>query len=494
MLSESSIRKLSSLRDVVAGSNKELLVVREIKDHMKGLGIDTRVYPLDVLTWTDLGCSVGGYPCAALPPTLGLDVYGVLTDDLSNCSGKILLIGTTDFPDNVWVLYNLAVEAGAEAVVFYDEFPSRFRRIVVTGVWSYSFGNGSLPPIPAVHVRREDGMRLKELIGKRIEIRCSTDLRPSVGYNVEGFVGGSREGEVAIVAHHDRWFSGFRDNLVGTYTLLKIADKAVLGNVKYTLRLVSFTAEEFGNPNLSPWYWSYGSRVYVGSVDLGNVEYAVNLDTACTEPIRVSATGPDIGKYFVRYASTSYVYEGFDHPYSDGISFSMTGIPTVTLHNMRDIDSIYHTDLDLPYDVESLAERVSRWVINSVNDYELGNLAIRDYAELLRSTLPEDLQDLVDRVLATHDLKALARFLRGVSRRLVRPVIIGSYRDLNKDLVNLLAPHALAISNLRKGVRTGIRISGSEEVLCCERPDEELIGKHIRYLRDVIEELARELS
>lgn len=486
--------KLSSLSDVIAGSEKESIVVDEVKNYMRELGVDVRTHPLEVLSWGDLECSVDSYPCVSLPPILGRNVYGVLTDDLRNCSGKVLLLNTTEFPDNVWVLYNLAVDAGADAVVFYDALPNRFRRIVVTGVWSYSFGSGSPPPIPAVHLRYEDGVKLRKSIGKRVEVRCTTELRLSTGYNVEGFIGGSKEEEIAIVAHHDRWFRGFRDDLVGTYTLLNVVDKGVSSRVKYTLRIISFTAEEFGNPNLSPWYWSYGSRTYVENVDLSNIEYVVNLDTACVEPIRVNATGPDVGKYFIKYSTTSYVYDGFDHPYSDGFSFSLKGIPTITLHNLRDIDDVYHTDLDIPYDVDKLVENLSSWIINAVNNYELNSLEVREYLELIKHTLPEDVRDLIDKVLTITDLRALIRFLRGVSRELVRPVVMGSYKDLNKDFITVLAPHALVVNNLRRGLRTDVRVPGTEDVLCCEGIDDELIRKYVKYIREVFENLIKDLT
>ncbi len=484
---EELLKELVSVNDVVAGSEKELLVVRKLRDYFIELGLDVKLHPINVITWEDIRCDVNDYICRCLPPITTSEVRGKLTDKIEESYGKVLLLSTTEFPDNVWVLYNLAVEAGAEAVIFYDSYPGRFRRIVVSGVWSYSFSSGKFPPIPAVHMRFEDGIRMRELIGKYVELRCKTDIRGGTGYNVEVVVGGG-EGEVLVSAHHDRWFTGYRDNIVGLYTLLKLADVLSKSSVKYTLRLVSFTAEEFGSPNLSPWYWSYGSREFVRNVDLSSLRFVVNLDTACMEPIRVNATGPEIGKFFIKYSTIKYSYEGFDHPYSDGLSFSSLGIPTVTLHNLRDIDDVYHTDLDTYYNNELLIDRLVTWIVNVVNNYSLEGLEFKEYYEYLKNSLPPELDDVVSKILTVHDLSKLSKVFKLISKKLVKPVAIGSYRDLNKDLTTVLAPHALVINNLRRGSRVGVIVAGDEDVLCCDlgTSDNEIISKYIEYLRQVL--------
>jgi Iap family predicted aminopeptidase len=482
------LNELVSIDEVIAGSERELLVVSKLRDYFTELGLEVKLHPINVITWEDIACDVNGYICRCLPPITTSEVRGKLTDNIVESYGKVLLLSTTDFPDNVWVLYNLAVEAGAEAVIFYDSYPGRFRRIVVSGIWSYSFGSGRPPPIPAVHMRFEDGVKMKELIGKYVELRCKTDIRGGVGYNVEVVIGGSREGEVLVSAHHDRWFTGYRDNVVGLYTLLKLAEVVSKSRIKHTLRLVSFTAEEFGNPNLSPWYWSYGSREFVRNTDLSNLEFVVNLDTACMEPIRVNATGPEIGKFFIKYSTLKYSYEGFDHPYSDGISFSSLGIPTVTLHNLRDIDDVYHTDLDTYYNNESLIDRLVVWIVNIVNNYSLESLEFKEYYEYLKNSLPPELDGIVSKVLTVGDLLKLSKVFRLISKELVKPVAIGSYRDLNKDLITVLAPHALVINNLRRGSRVDVIVAGDEEVLCCNPSisDEEVISKYIEHLKQVL--------
>lgn len=488
---------LSSVKDVVAGSKEELFVVNMLRDYLEDVGIYSNLHPVDVLSWRDLGCEVSGFHCVCLPPIRSFDVHGLLTNDLSNCGGKVLITSTTNFPDNVWVLYNLAVEAGAEAVVFYDEYPSRYRRIVVTGVWSYSLGRGDYPPIPAVHVRYEDGVKLMKLVGSYVDLRCRTEVRLSTGYNVEAFVGGRRESEVLISAHHDRWLTGFRDNLVGTYTLMKVAERSIRSNnLKHTLRLVSFTAEEFGNPALSPWYWSYGSKEYARKSDLSNVGFVVNLDTACKEPVRVNATGPELGKYFVKYSPINYVYEGFDHPYTDGLTFSSMGIPTVTLQNLRDIDEVYHTDLDTWYDVELITDSLVVWITNSINEFELEKLEFKEYRQVLEDSLGEEFKWFIDKVKRVVDISKLSKIFREVSKELVKPVLIGSYKDLNKDITTLLAPHVFAINNLRMGVKTGeVILVGDEEVLCCPvgRCDE-AVEKYTNYVNSVLHKIISQLD
>ncbi|MCS7108661.1 MAG: M28 family peptidase [Sulfolobales archaeon] len=482
------LTELSSLSDVVSGSREEYFVISKLREFFERLNVHAILAAVDVMSWRDVYCSVNGIQCKSLPPTRSCEVGGLLTDDLRDCDGKILVTSTTEFPDNVWVIYNLAVERGANAVIFYDAYPSRHRRIVITGVWSYSLGEGGFPPIPAAHLRLEDGARLRNLIGSYVDLRCITETKLSTGYNVEAFIGGRKEREILITAHHDRWFTGFRDDLVGLYALLKLTHRTLHTQTpKYTLRLVSFTAEEFGNPKLSPWYWSYGSREYASTSKLDNVEFVVNLDTACMEPVRVNATGPEIGKYFVRHSTINYIYEGFDHPYSDGLTFSSRGIPVTTLQNLRDIDDIYHTDLDTFFDVESFTDGVTSWILNAVNNYDVDKLEFKEYYEVLKSSLPHELKSFIDKILATSDPLVMSKIFREISKELVKPVILGSYRDLNKDLITLLAPHALIINNLRRGIKSELRIAGSEEELCCSTLDDnEAIHKYMSYLNDVL--------
>jgi Iap family predicted aminopeptidase len=226
----------------------------------------------------------------------------------------------------------------------------------------------------------------------------------------------------------------------------------------------------------------------VRNTDLSNLEFVVNLDTACMEPIRVNATGPEIGKFFIKYSTLKYSYEGFDHPYSDGISFSSLGIPTVTLHNLRDIDDVYHTDLDTYYNNEALIDRLVVWIVNVVNNYSLESLEFKEYYEYLKNSLPPELGGIVSKVLTVGDLLKLSKVFRLISKELVKPVAIGSYRDLNKDLITVLAPHALVINNLRRGSRVDVIVAGDEEVLCCNPSisDDEVISKYIEHLKQVL--------
>ncbi len=487
-MSAELLSELSSVSDVIAGSEEELSVIVKLRSYLEEVGIHPKIYPINVLSWKDLGCYVSSYRCVCLPPIRSYDMQGVLTDDLSSCDGKILVVSTTDFPDNIWVLYNLAVELGAEAVIFYDEFPSRYRRIVVTGVWSYSSGRGSYPPIPAVHVKYEDGIKLRRLVRSHVDLRCVTEVKSGIGYNVEAFVGGRKEGEVLVSAHHDRWLTGFRDNLIGLYTLMKLVERTSTSKTpKYALRLVSFTAEEFGNPNLSPWYWSYGSREYARTSDLSNVEFVVNLDTACKEPVRVNATGPEIGRFFVKHSSINYVYEGFDHPYTDGLTFSSMGIPTITLQNMRDIDEVYHTDLDTWYDVELFTDSLVSWIVDSVNNFEVERLEFHEYYQVLKESLTDHFKWFIDKLQTIGDAVKLSRIFREVSKELVKPTILGSYRDLNKDIITLLAPHVLVINNLRRGIKSEVRLVGDDEELCCSTGNvDEIMERCFNHLNKVL--------
>ncbi|MDT7890147.1 MAG: M28 family peptidase [Desulfurococcales archaeon] len=450
--------------DAVAGSVFELKEAETIRARFEGLGADTRLYSVDVALWEHGECVVEGVRCVPIPPTVGGDVEGVLASDIDKCEDRILISSTTSFPDNMWNIYNEAIERGARAVIFYDYYPDRFRKIVVTGVWGYGYNQRSSARIPAIHVKLKDGIELlRRKLGKKIYIETMSSIRLSRGITIEGLIRGRKEGSILVSAHHDRWFNSYRDNVVAVKTLIEIAFQASrLGTPLHDIRLVSFTAEELGDPAMPAWYWGYGSRMYVREVDPRDILLAIVLDTAFREPIRVSTTSPDhVGALFMK-TSLDIRFEGYGHPYTDAPSLWKAGIPTITLHNLEDLYPIYHTNLDIEDQPPRFLSILGRMLYIKLRDFEPENVRAISILEDLRERMPgEVFTNTIEKVSRNAEYK----LIRCINMHTMRPIYIGSYREMYRDMHVDPFPYYIAYRASREGLREEVRIPGEEAIL-----------------------------
>ncbi|MEM4970731.1 MAG: M28 family peptidase [Sulfolobales archaeon] len=473
--------------DAIAGSEVELRDVNEVRAGLEELGFDVRLHSVDVISWIHGECYVNGIKCVPIPPTMGGDIEGVLTQDIESCSDKILIASTTSFPDNIWNIYNMAFERGAKAVIFYDYYPSRFRKIVVSGVWSYGYNHRSSPGIPAVHIRLEDGVRLaRRMIGKKIQISSVARIRSSRGISVEGLIGGRRQGSILVAAHHDRWFNSYRDNMIAVKTLMEIAIQiSRTGRALHDIRLVSFTAEEFGDPNMPAWYWGYGSRVYAREIDAGEILLAIIIDTAFRKPIRVSTTSPDHLIALLEGVPLDTRLEGYGHPYTDAPSLWRVGIPTITLHNLEDLYPIYHTDLDIEDQQPGFTKILGRELYIGLKNLEPTEVKGERILEDLRERLPYEIFREIERSLNRDSAYEL---IRCINKHTMKPIYLGSYRELYKDTQVDPFPYSIAYRASLEGVREEIRIPGEELVLYSGEGERES-GKIYEALKAAAEEI-----
>ena len=473
--------------DAIAGSEAEPRDVVAVRTRLEELGFDVRLYSVDVVSWFHGKCYVNGIKCVPIPPTVGGDVEGVLTGDIESCGDKILIFSTTSFPDNIWNIYNMALERGAKAVIFYDYYPGRFRKIVVSGVWSYGYNHRSSPEIPAVHIRLEDGVRLiRRMVGKRIQISLAAEIKPSRGISVEGLIGGKKQGSILVAAHHDRWFNSYRDNMISVKTLLEIAfQTSKTGRALHDIRLVSFTAEEFGDPNMPAWYWGYGSRIYAREIDAGEILLAIVIDTAFRKPIRVSTTSPDHLTALLESVPLDAKLEGYGHPYTDAPSLWMAGIPTITLHNLEDLYPIYHTDLDIEDQQPGFTKILGRELYIGLKNLEptavKGESILRD----LRERIPYEIFREIERSLNKNKAYEL---IRCINKHTMKPIYFGSYRELYRDMQVDPFPYSIAYRASLERAREEIRIPGEELVLYSGEGEKES-GEIYRVLKAVADEI-----
>jgi len=473
--------------DISAGSEAEAGEVEGIKEVLESLGLEVKLHSLEVALWEHGRCEVDGARCVPIPLTPGGYVEGVLTDDLDKCGDKVLISSTTSYPDNMWNIYNEAVERGARAVVFYDYYPGRFRKIVVTGVWGYGYSQRIDPRIPAVHVRLEDGVKmLRRSLGKRVYIVSEARIRSSRGATVEAIAGGRRAGSILVSAHHDRWFNSYRDNAVAVKTVLEVARQLSRGGSSlHDIRIVSFTAEEVGDPSTPAWYWGYGSRVYVSTIDPEEILLAIVIDTAFREPIRVSTTSPDHAQTLFKDFPLGVRLEGYGHPYTDAPSLWMAGIPTITLHNLEEIYPVYHTDLDMEDQPQGFPSILARSLYLRLKDLEPESVSPSALVEDLKSRIPGE---LFERIAGGVSREKGYRLVRCVNKHTMRPIFYGSYRELYKDMEVDPLPYSIAYRASRSGRTEEIRIPGEELVIYTGKGASEE-GRVYRMLSTACEEL-----
>jgi Iap family predicted aminopeptidase len=358
------LRKKEYHREAIAGSKNEHSLADTIYEYFKQFcdwveKIDT---PLD--TWEELECSISygdkSIVCKSMPFTLsgevvGEPVFGEYFNGRIIVNGQvrdnIVFIPFPEDPDDSKYVVLKLYEYGASAVVFYDQLPGRYRRMVIIGDEDYSFRHGAPSPIPVVSIMKEDFLRIYKDKPTRIMLKSKTRIKHGViGYSVMCGVNGRGEEEIHVTAHHDHWFSGFSDNMVGVELLLQAASILRKNWDGVNLVFISYTAEESGSPYYTSWYWTWGSRYYLGILRKKNllekIIADINVDAIYTYPLHINGN-PALMKCINKLVENGEAtYDGYDYTDFDSYSYTLNGIPALTLHTLKEMKHIYHTNLD----------------------------------------------------------------------------------------------------------------------------------------------------
>lgn len=481
--------------DAVAGSAEEREILKRVAEELEALGLDVHWYGFECLSWRErfVELSTEGYSprAVAMPYSLTKDVEGPLVHvgdaalprewEGVELDGKIALVQLYRKVDEATWQYIQAVLRGAEAVIFYDRFPSRRRRMVVLFSLDYRFGPGAPPPIPAVTVSFEDGMRLLKLArrGGRVSVRVETEVDHGAYSHV--VYAGNLSGPV-ISAHADKWLTGFTDDVLGLGMLLELA-KEFRDRAGYLV----FGSEESGAPAYSPWYWIWGSRKFVEYLErtgrLSDFGVLLNLDTLGGRGLRVAASGPDFAGALREVVVDAEV--GADSVIFDSFSFTSAGVPAATFHTFPELWGLYHSDSDTPSSVDwTGVERAWRAVKSTVEVLAKRGWNLMRY-DLLVAGIVEKLNGLsfMDeaRSLASEVAKlqvSSEEEARELRRALTRAIFRGHYErelvesevvypyllDVAEDLVKLreVFDRGGSSSVALRGLR---RIPGLEQVL-----------------------------
>jgi len=461
MTIENIVRHLHSLGETVAGTDTERKVAETIKAYFDSLkcGSSARYIRVPVAVWIDHEAyiEVGGevFHGLSLPQTLGGEVearlYTLGCDPLEawcwnneRVKGSIVVVEAPKDVSEIATAYLFAVEAGAEAIVFYDPWPNRLRRIVVTGRWDFCTRCSAPAPIPAIYLSREDGLRLAKFAGVKARLVSRVSLKDGIGYIVETLLSPKKvsggEWEVIISAHHDHWLDGANDNLAGVATLVAIGELLCRSEEDFgpgIIRLVSFTAEEFGSPHLAAWYWAYGSTYYVSELEnsglLDKVVANLNLDVIGYGKPRVHLTLEleKLVKWAASRANLNIEVVVGDNVYTDSYSFSSRGIPVASMINLEDYMEYYHTNLDTPDRLDyHLLSKIAEMVSEAARKLASRGFEVLDFVGAVYK-----MYDYADSIGAPLPLKrSLYRLLREVAKAVdakLYPHLVKTFRKLN---------------------------------------------------------------
>lgn len=357
------LRDSNLRREIITGSNEERRAVETIVSHFQDHvdWIDIIETPVD--TWFEEECVIMGsqetYRCVALPYTRTSRVYGKFAKGRVNDNEVFIetpsedMIVFIEYPREhdlaKYVVLELIEKYNVSAIVFYDKTPGLYRRTVVNYSPLYSFESGSPVPIPIVSVDYDSFRKLLEK-GDYVEIDVKTRMvRNTVGRTVLFGINGGGSGEIHLTAHHDHWFTGFSDNLVGLAILYRLASNLKNSWNGPDLVLISYTAEEFGSPGYASWYWSWGSRYYLELLEAKNyiekVVADINIDAIYDYPIEIYGN-PVLAKCIDKISDSKSIYRDFDNMDFDSYSYSLYGVPSLTLTSIESLKPIYHSNYD----------------------------------------------------------------------------------------------------------------------------------------------------
>ena len=164
-----------------------------------------------------------------------------------------------------------ATEAGAVAVVIYNNLPGKFQGRL-----------SNLAGIPAVSTAQDDGLAIEELLSAgALDATVSVVEQVLPSRNVIAEKTGPGDAVVVLGAHYDTVpnIAGANDNTSGTAVLLTIAGELVGEEPPFSVRFIAFGSEELG---------LRGSRHYVASLtetQLDRIQAMLNFDALGTGEI-----------------------------------------------------------------------------------------------------------------------------------------------------------------------------------------------------------------
>ncbi len=299
----------------------------------------------------------------------------------------------------------LATKNGAIGIIIINQVDGG---VLLTGTASVT---GSLIPIPAVCIGKEDGMALKETLAKTKQyssIKMTNQSGLINARNVIATIDGSElpEEKIIVGGHLDSWdlATGAIDNGIGSFAVLDMARTFAALNLKpkRTVQFVMFMGEEEG---LLGSRYMVNEAVKNGTID--QIKYVMNQDMS-GNPVGFGTGGrPEAEPFFKQVGEQIMAVDSttFKNSISNGAGlhsdhqpFMLQGVPyTSPASNLdRSIYGCYHSDCD-DFDLVNKEHMVNNVRFSSMMLYALAD------AETLPTKKLNDAETKA--FLESHDLK-----------------------------------------------------------------------------------------
>jgi aminopeptidase YwaD len=332
-----------------AGTNGERRAAEYIRDQLASYGYDTRLQEFPISTYDEINASVD----LISPETRPIQAASIAGSVSGTAEGELVFGGVgkpEDFPSSTPGRIALlergdvffgqksrnAAEAGATAIVVYNNVPGNFR------------GQTNIDtPVPAVSVSQEDGQALRQLVESGpVTVRVSVEGRKVSGTS-RNVIAVPPGGACRVIAggHLDSVLAGpgANDNASGTSVVIEMARALAADGTPPDVCFTLFGSEEIG---------LLGSAHYVETITAD--ERAQILGMLNFDMLGVGDLWPLEGDTSLVYLAGE-VAEDLGVPYSisndrpvgsDHASFSNADISSVMFNCFCDPN--YHTAADVP--------------------------------------------------------------------------------------------------------------------------------------------------
>jgi Iap family predicted aminopeptidase len=497
------------LSEVIAGTRSESKIIRglrsQLSDHVDWID----VLKTPVKTWIPEECSIiidtEDFECIPIPYSLTSETKGYLVfeENIQPGAGNIVLMR---YPENYFatsIRVHEAFRKGASAVILFEKDEHVIRKIAVTDPPTPSNMPGNPPPIPVVTIDHEVFRALERRLrisgGLKATVKVGAILKDSIGYTLIAGINGSGESEVHVTTHHDHWFQGEGDSIVGLKTLLALAKQWRTVENKVNILLISFTAKELGSPYLSPYHWSWGSKYFLqvmrNKALLENTLYSIVIDSVHVNTPTVYYH-PSLYKVVVESLKPGWnAVPGGNHYSLDSLTYLREGIPSMAITTLSNEYSwkIHYSSLDNPINVnsDSIAVELSGFLVKTILVSKSEEITVNnlwDYVSL--DNYPLEFKTIVAKARQAESVIGLRSILRITTK---------TFSDCALLRINDHAIfHAGLLSPLLLAEEAGRRI-GEEEIflnlqLCSGRSYSFFFARHNkRFVKETLSKIVDDI-
>ena len=317
------VKELSQLGEVTAGDKKEKKLVNRIKAQFENAFDEIRLYYYRVLNWSlkeaEIECEGKKIPneyFTVLPYSPSADIEGRNYQIIPLNNLQELNIKYARLNEDIVPIFTLNDES--------------LRKIVLKSRELLQNKPQNPPSIPAFFVNKD---ALSYLKGE-CRFYVNSKFTNSTGISIEGIINGKTDEKIYVTAHHDHWFNGEHDNLVGVSILSELK-----GDYDYEIHAISFTAEESGC-YFESFSWACGSKQFVKTRKLDNTKLVISIDNISGDTINMFYT-----PFFAMPKFNGIEEVPYPSPYTDSYRFLDANIPTISFHSLR--YKYYHSNLDI---------------------------------------------------------------------------------------------------------------------------------------------------